>query len=1579
MRKAPLIIAALLLVPTTCAAATMLIWGATFLGSTSLSTAAAITTAVSVAGTAASLATIGYSIYTALNRPKQQSAFEGPRMGDLSVQSSARGAPLPKVWGSMRIAGNIIHAKKYEVVTVTEVSSGGKGFMGGGGGGATQTTYTYFADFAISLCEGPITGVRRVWMNNKLWYTAADDASDTELEASEDNERYGKLYLGTTSQNPDPTLEAIHGVGNVPPYRRTAYIVFTRLPLVNFGNAIPQVSVEVCNTPGTFVAPTTICGGDSSGTLASTNMVQDPDTGRVFFTTFSQTYMRVFDSSLECLALITLPGKTSNEAVSTPCYVPTTREIWAPYDTANVGGSPWLWSSIAVIDPDALVVKTNFTIPQTDNGPAFYNPVKDELVVHDHWNATETVYINPHTRAVVSGANLFGSGLCFGCLYLSPHDAIVCWGSDDRIRFVKASDYSLIGDLDATEFDVIHNYVSYDAGRDVLYWCCHNHTNLYTIDLSGLPSAPVLGSARTLPVEPDLGMVYVSSKDTIYVRTIGGDDIRLLDPDTLAETGTIDGLTGTNQGLFAIDGRRFIIAGDRWKVPIRALFANSGVPLAEIVEDLCIGAGLLDDDLDTVQLNTPIVHGYIRASPMQATAALQPLMLAYQFDGVESDYLLHFPKRDGASIATILEDNLGAREVGQEPGPPLAISRQQETDLPTAVIVHIRQPSLSYQQGSQIHRRVYTLSKNNLEIDLPIAASSQFARRLSRRLMNRSWVERTRYQFSLGPEYVYLDPGDIVKVESDNATHLIRLDKVEFGAPGLVFTEGVAQRITLLPWEDEKAQDLDPAPIYEEGEEEDPPDVFPAPVLAPVAQTRLVLLDIPILLDSNDDPGFYYAVAGYAVTGWGGAVLYKSIDSGATYLAHDSMGQPAAIGAATTVLEYGQITIWDGENSVNVLLASGTLASDTADNVLSGKNKAALGIDGRWEIIQWRTATLEVNGSYTLTNLLRGRHGTDHNTANHEIGDTFVALTPTTIDRAQMSIAELQLLRYYKAVSFGLTLTDTAPTTFTNRGIGLTPYSVVHIKKQADVSGDITITWIRRTRAEDRWQDGVDAVLFEQSEAYDVEILNGTQVVRTWTDVTTTSQLYTVAQQTTDFGAAQDVINVRVFQKSATVGRGFPWTAQLSTTTPQINPPSTPPAGSPPAPIGGLKTAFPRLGRTTYGSPHNYGNANFQGQLARVDVVLMAFHFTWGSSASINSAVNAIKAINSDIKLLNYLIIEVVSPSKAGQAALKAQCDAQNWWLRANGTSGGIVVDTGGYGWKVNLSNFCPTDGTNRWNTWIAEYENTRLFSLVSGLDGVFIDNVFFKPRINGDWNRDGTSDSQNSLTVHTWFREGMKACFDRFKSLMPTKYVTGNVGDWQRATVAMPEYDGQLHGGLLEGYIGHSWSPEGIDMYGVNNGWGSWTRMMTGYRSVIAQMAAPKALIFNMKGKRTDYKSFRYGFASCLMDEAYFDFSDGEAGIYASYVLWFDEYDLAGTANTNWLGTAVDTPPLAAWQNGVWRRRFTGGMVLVNPRGNGAQVVTIESGYRRFVGTQDPVTNNGSLATSFSIPDRDGLFLKIA
>ena len=98
----------------------------------------------------------------------------------------------------------------------------------------------------------------------------------------------------------------------------------------------------------------------------------------------------------------------------------------------------------------------------------------------------------------------------------------------------------------------------------------------------------------------------------------------------------------------------------------------------------------------------------------------------------------------------------------------------------------------------------------------------------------------------------------------------------------------------------------------------------------------------------------------------------------------------------------------------------------------------------------------------------------------------------------------------------------------------------MHIKGSRSSSGDLTITWIRRTRAEAEWRDLVDAPLFEDVERYEVEALDAGTVVRTFMGLTTPTVTYTSAEQVTDFGSNQTEVTVRVYQDSTNRGRGFP-------------------------------------------------------------------------------------------------------------------------------------------------------------------------------------------------------------------------------------------------------------------------------------------------------------------------------------------------------------------------------------------------------------------------------------------------------
>jgi len=110
---------------------------------------------------------------------------------------------------------------------------------------------------------------------------------------------------------------------------------------------------------------------------------------------------------------------------------------------------------------------------------------------------------------------------------------------------------------------------------------------------------------------------------------------------------------------------------------------------------------------------------------------------------------------------------------------------------------------------------------------------------------------------------------------------------------------------------------------------------------------------------------------------------------------------------------------------------------------------------------------------------------------------------------------------------------------FTYSAKSLKPYAPVHIAGSRNGSSDLTISWKRRTRLNGDWRDGVDIPLSEESERYEVDIMQGATVKRTITGLTSPSTIYTAAQQVTDFGATQSSVLVNIYQLSASVGRGY--------------------------------------------------------------------------------------------------------------------------------------------------------------------------------------------------------------------------------------------------------------------------------------------------------------------------------------------------------------------------------------------------------------------------------------------------------
>lgn len=143
---------------------------------------------------------------------------QGPRRESLDVQTSVSGAPMARIWGRYRLAGEVIWASRYRE---HEHSQGGKG------GG--RKTYGYTVSLAVGLCEGVIAGLGRVWANG-------EPVDLTTLDM--------RVHDGMPDQHPDPLIEAIEGA-DAPAFRDTAYVVFEDLDLEPFGGRIPSFAFEV--------------------------------------------------------------------------------------------------------------------------------------------------------------------------------------------------------------------------------------------------------------------------------------------------------------------------------------------------------------------------------------------------------------------------------------------------------------------------------------------------------------------------------------------------------------------------------------------------------------------------------------------------------------------------------------------------------------------------------------------------------------------------------------------------------------------------------------------------------------------------------------------------------------------------------------------------------------------------------------------------------------------------------------------------------------------------------------------------------------------------------------------------------------------------------------------------------------------------------------------------------------------------------------------------------------------------------------------------------------------------------------
>ena len=539
----------------------------------------------------------------------------------------------------------------------------------------------------------------------------------------------------------------------------------------------------------------------------------------------------------------------------------------------------------------------------------------------------------------------------------------------------------------------------------------------------------------------------------------------------------------------------------------------ASLPLNEAVARILTDFGF--GDFDAAELDGS-VPGYVIDRIMAAREALQPLELAYFFDSVETGGRVVMRHRGaGDVIAALTPETL----VETKPDAKLlTLVRGQETDLPASAKLRYVEAAGDYRGAVSEARKLSGHSGRVAKADLAVMLDSEDATAIAERWLHETWASRETATTILPPSQLALEPGDIVSSRVGNRDRLYRV--IEIGDRG-------AREI--------EAQSVDPA-IYRAGTAPDRAVYIPP---QPVVGTADALfMDLPLLTGDEPDNAGYVAVS---QAPWPGNVaLYRSPEA-TGFVLSGIASVAATIGETLSVLPAGPAWRFDKKTRLRVRLSSGLLESVSRIKLLSGANAAAVqGVTGDWEVLQFETAVLIDELTYELTLLLRGQNGTEAAMSPVDVppGAPFVLLN-SAVARLDLTAGQVSLPLNWR---FGPADRDIAnqsfaQTTHAFAGVGRRPLSPVHVRASRDASG-LALEWTRRTRrGGDNWD--VDEVpLAEEIERFEVDILDGTSVVRTLQSDTTRAT-YLLADQTADFGAAPATVDCVVYQMSQTWGRGI--------------------------------------------------------------------------------------------------------------------------------------------------------------------------------------------------------------------------------------------------------------------------------------------------------------------------------------------------------------------------------------------------------------------------------------------------------
>lgn len=678
-------------------------------------------------------ATIGFTIGGIVDPPAQQTVYQvGPRLGDLNTQTADWGASIPRLFGTYRMAGNIIWSADLAETKHVEESGEGKG--GGGGTKTENTWYSYAGSWAIAFCEGEIAGYSKIWFDSVLVFDGTNYSGGLSAEQH-------TRYNGSETQSIDWFLQMKNA--DSPAYRNIAYIVFRDIELENYGNKLPKVTVELAKSGSTAtpkILNTTILNGS---TLYSSNCTYSycmyPGYGGLASTRNVGYRINLFSHSSAAIDY-SKPHVNSNlgNFIEYRYFTLEDQENFGPPSLPITPGTDYVFNNIRVyytfegefhlIPEDANNSHYRYLTKPTETEDELGSIVIDDIYIHDicpynggflQLNTNNKLYFLDNNFNYVSELDIDWGG----------YTPIMTEHHQTRTRMISVENGMLYIASCGLKSGGLH------AGPFIFY----------TIDL--------LNNITTY-----LGATIYPNPDSPYYNNLSNCSYM-----------------SVKNGIVSLFQHNY--NSSYCSIDLKYLDTNR-VTVASIVEELLLRAGVASDNID-VSEGIDLVHGYVIPRPMETRAALESVTSAYQFDLIEYDFNIKLKKRNPVSVKTI--DSFIDF---------LQIERKQTVELARIIEIAYANRYNNYDVGIQSALRKDSNTENLKAYQYALALSDSEAKQLAEIYLYSEWQESLKFVFSINLEHINLIPTNVITLKYKGSQYNVRLTKVLYATNKQLNCEG---------------------------------------------------------------------------------------------------------------------------------------------------------------------------------------------------------------------------------------------------------------------------------------------------------------------------------------------------------------------------------------------------------------------------------------------------------------------------------------------------------------------------------------------------------------------------------------------------------------------------------------------------------------------------------------------------------------------------------------------------------------------------------------------------------------------